>query len=291
MRYYLTAVLVLSIAISYLVPKSLAQGQDDMKGQITISGAWALYPLAVRWAEEFQKVYPNIKIDISAGGAGKGITDALSGAVDLGMVSREINPLEIKQGIWTVSVAKDAVVATINAQNPEIKDILAHGISQGMLQKIFITGDIKKWGQVAGNNNADAINVYTRSDACGAGQTWAKYLGAKQEDLGGIGVYGDPGVVEAVKNDKFAIGFNNISFAYDVKNRKAVNGLEIVPIDPPMQPRELYFVSKGIPGKKEVRAFLLWIITQGQGFVPEMGFIKISQERINEDQQKVGDEQ
>ena len=46
------------------------------------------------WVEEFQKDYPGIKFDISAGGAGKGMTDALSGAVDIGMVSRAVKEEE-----------------------------------------------------------------------------------------------------------------------------------------------------------------------------------------------------
>jgi len=299
------------------MPKSIAQGQnEELKGRVSISGAWALYPMAVKWAEEFQKINPGIKIDISAGGAGKGITDALSKSVDLGMVSREINPQEIQKGIWVVSVAKDAVVATFNADNPVIKEILAKGITKEMFQKIFISGEIKTWGQVVNSDNKDAINVYTRSDACGAADTWAKYLGKKQEDLTGIGVYGDPGVAEAVKKDKFAIGFNNINFAYDAKVKTPVTGISVVPIDinndrlidksenvyqditamtnaisqgkyPSPPARELYFVSNGVPQRKEVRAFLRWVLTEGQKFVPDTGFIKVPQERINEDLQKL----
>ena len=52
--------------------------------------------MAVRWAEEFRKIYPDVRIDLSAGGAGKGITDALNNMVDIGMVSREIYNEEIK---------------------------------------------------------------------------------------------------------------------------------------------------------------------------------------------------
>jgi len=281
MRYYLSIVLAISIGIYYLMPKSFAQDQNvDLKGHITISGAWALYPMAVKWAEEFKKIYPNVKIDISAGGAGKGITDALSRSVDLGMVSRDINLVEIQKGIWTVSVAKNAVVATVNADNPVIKDILAKGITKEKLQKIFISGDVKTWGQVVNSDNKNAINVYTRSDACGAAETWAKYLGVKQEDLVGIGVYGDPGVAEAVKKDKFAVGYNNSNFVGA--------GIMVVPIYPALPARELYLVSYGVPQGKEVRTFLRWVLTDGQKFVPEAGFINVSPKRISEDLQKMG---
>ena len=65
------------------------------------------------------------------------------------------------------------------------------------------------------------IHVYTRSDACGGGEMWAKFFGKKQEDLLGSGVFGDPGLAQAVKKDPLGIGFNNIGYVYDSNNQKA----------------------------------------------------------------------
>ena len=96
---------------------------STLEGTITVSGAWALYPLMVRWGEEFHQLNPAVNIDISAGGAGKGMADALAGAVDIGMVSREIYLEEVNQGAFWISVTKDAVFATINIQNPVWKDL------------------------------------------------------------------------------------------------------------------------------------------------------------------------
>ncbi|MBC8449642.1 MAG: phosphate ABC transporter substrate-binding protein, partial [Chloroflexi bacterium] len=60
--------------------------EGELSGTITVSGAWALYPMMVRWGEEFHTLHPYVQFDISAGGAGKGMADALAGAVDIGMV-------------------------------------------------------------------------------------------------------------------------------------------------------------------------------------------------------------
>src|SRR3984885_7007883 len=97
---------------------------DDLKGTINISGAFALYPITVKWAQEFKKIHPNVVFNISAGGAGKGITDALSGLVDIGLASRDIAPEEIKKGAYTVYVTKDAVVPTYNTGNPNAAALL-----------------------------------------------------------------------------------------------------------------------------------------------------------------------
>jgi len=92
----LLAVCAIFLQYDVYVPKSaLAQSASQkisVEGTIRVSGAWALYPMMVKWAEEFKKIHPQVRIDVSAGGAGKGITDALTGLVDIGMVSRELRP-------------------------------------------------------------------------------------------------------------------------------------------------------------------------------------------------------
>ena len=110
-----------------------------MKGTVRVSGAWALYPMMVRWAEEFNKTYPQIRIDVSAGGAGKGAADALAGMTDIGMVSRDVKPEEIRQGGFYVAVVKDAVFPTINAENPAAKrDMGKTGIKKNAFIDLWI---------------------------------------------------------------------------------------------------------------------------------------------------------
>src|SRR5689334_5857995 len=114
---------VLSLLLSACAPTSSAPvpseaaGTDALSGTITVSGAFALYPLMTVWGEEFQKVHPNVQFDISGGGAGKGMTDTLSGAVDIGMVSRKVKPEEESQGAYTIPVVKDAVFGVVSANN------------------------------------------------------------------------------------------------------------------------------------------------------------------------------
>jgi len=124
------------------------QSGTEVEGVITISGAWALYPMVVRWAEEFQKVHPRVRFDISAGGAGKGMVDALGGMVDIGMVSREIYPGEVEKGAFSVSVTKDAVVPTVNENNPVLGELLLRGMKRQTFTDVWITGKITYWKDV-----------------------------------------------------------------------------------------------------------------------------------------------
>jgi phosphate transport system substrate-binding protein len=276
-------------------------------GTLSVSGAFALYPITVRWAEGFTKMHPKVRIDISAGGAGKGMTDVLTGMVDLAMFSREITDVEIRKGAFEIAVAKDAVLPTTSANNPYLPILKEQGLSRDAFKQLFIDGNIKYWGELLGTKGLEKINVYTRSDACGAAEVWANYMGGNQESLKGLGVFGDPGIADAVRVDKYGVGYNNLIFAYDINSGKLYDGLDIIPIDlngngiiepeedfygsmqevmeaisngtfpaPPARP--LYFISKGKPTNPVVVAFLKYILTQGQGIVHEAGYVNLPKE-------------
>jgi len=300
---------------SFVKPRHSKPPVDDLEGTISISGAFALYPITVKWADEFKKLHPKVVFNISAGGAGKGITDALSGLVDIGLASRDIDPAEVKKGAYTIYVTKDAVVPTFNTSNPDAAELLAKGVKKDQFLNIFVTGNIKNWKQLAGKVSVP-IHVYTRSDAAGAGETWAKYFGKKQEDLLGVGVYGDPGLAQAVKKDPTAIGYNNIAYLYDLKTRKQVAGVHALPIDvngngkidadenfyntvdeltaaiaegkyPSPPARNLGFLFKGKPKKKELVEFVKYVLTTGQKYIDENGYIALSKAKIQEELKKV----
>src|SRR6187402_2535775 len=107
MKTHKKIVLTLAVLILTNITSNKISAQD-LSGNISISGAFALYPITVKWAEEFKKAHPKVKIDIQAGGAGKGITDVLSKVTDIGLVSRDLNAAEYKKGAFAVAVTKDA---------------------------------------------------------------------------------------------------------------------------------------------------------------------------------------
>ncbi len=308
-RRWVAATFVLVLLLPACASKPTGQANDPYSGTVTISGAFALYPMMQRWAEEFHTLHPAVEFDISAGGAGKGMTDALSGAVDIGMISRDITPEEEAKGAYGIAVTKDAVFPTVNSENPVLQELFAQGITQDTFVGIFITGQITTWGQVVGKPEiTDEIHVYTRSDSCGAAEIWAKYLdNNKQENLLGIGVTGDPGVVGAVAKDPLGIGFNNLNYAFDISTGKPVNGIAVPPIDingngkadadeilrtnteavaaissgkyPSPPARLLYLATNGKPTGL-TQAFIQWILEGGQAYVGESGYIQLTPDQL-----------
>jgi len=271
----------------------------------------------VQWTDEYSKLHPNIKFEVSAGGAGKGMTDALNQLVDLGMVSRQIYPEEVQKGAFWVAVATDAVVVTVNADNPVLNELTDQGFTAEKLVTIYVQGNFTTWGDVVGRPEVtDPINVYTRSDACGAAATFAEYMGYAQEDLLGVGVYGDPGLAEAVRGDPFAIGYNNVNYAYDMNTGLPLEGIAVVPLDvdgdgsisqsenyysdresiidaiaegryPSPPSRELNLVTKD-EFKGATLEFIRWVMADGQEMATEAGFVPLSPERRQQEISKLG---
>jgi phosphate transport system substrate-binding protein len=324
----LSVFLILAVALSACgssapeaaaVPASDAAqspAEEQLSGVISVSGAFALYPMMTLWADEFSKLHPDVEFDVQGGGAGKGMTDTIAGAVDIGMISRSIKDEETAQGIFWVSVTKDAVFPIVSSENPVAAQLLEKGITQEIFNKIYITEEIKTWGEVVGDPAiTDEIHVFTRSDSSGAAEQWAKFAGGKaQEDLKGIGVNGEPSILDTVIKDPLAIGYGNLNSIFDLSNGNIVPGVIIPPIDVdnngkadaveifkvkedafgavangtyPSPPSR--FENLATLGKPEglSLAFIKWILTDGQQYLESAGFVPLTPEQQAESLDKL----
>lgn len=291
------------------------RSREDLTGQVSVSGAFALYPLALEWENEFERLHPGVRVDVSAGGAGKGMTDILNGMTDFAMLSRELHEEEIQRGALAFTVGRDAVIPVINAHNPFLEALQRRGITAEDARRIWVTREITTWGQLLGTADRTPIRVYTRSDACGAAQTFAAWFDARQDELSGTAVFGDPGIATAVRDDRFGIGFNNLAYAYDPETGLPQSGLTAFPIDqdddgsiredediyatkerlvkaieagdfPSPPARNLYLVAKGTPSDAAA-AFLRYIIKDGQRLNAPNGYVRISESAVHEAQRQL----
>lgn len=287
------------------------EGYDEVHGytgNISISGAFALYPIVVLWSEDFKKIHPNVRFNISAGGAGKGISDVLSNMVDIGLVSRDLHPQELQRGAFPIHVAKDAVVGTINRNHPNFDILRTRGLTQKELVGIFVEGRYRLWSDIDPQLVRQPIEVYVRSDAAGAAETWAKFLGERQEGLKGVGIFGDPGLAQAVKEKPLAIGFNNINYVFDLKTKRTTDRIAVLPIDvnnngqvdseedfydnldslvsavatdryPSPPARDLTFILRSDKQTKLLQAFVRFVLDkEQQGYLLENGYVPLNEE-------------
>ncbi len=277
----------------------------NLKGNISISGAYALYPLVQKWVDDFMKIYPEVKIEVTKTGTGQGITDLLDKKIQLAMISRPLSNEEQTFGIWVVPVAKDGVAPIINQRNPYLNRIIGHGINPEKLIKLFTGDNPMTWGDLLDTTIKEKVLVYTRADESGAADVFANFLWKERADLKGIKVTGDEEMIKSIQENPMAFGYCNFSYAFDPLTGDRKKDVQVVPIDldfdrkidkkeipftninkahrgiwlgyyPKNLCRELTFGSLGKPTDPVILEFLRYTLARGQTDVASSGFCELN---------------
>jgi len=280
-------------------------GSYNLTGNIRISGAFALTPLARSLADGYSKMNPGVAFEIEATGTGAGLDATSDGAIHIAMVSRSLTDEERAEGYYSVPVAKDAVVLIANRDNPYLGKLLESGLDPKTLATLFTGEKDMTWGELVMTTSSEKVNLFTRGDESGAADLWAGFLFKTRADLKGSPVTGDAAMIEMVQKDKFALGYCNLTYAYNNVTRERVAGIQVIPIDldydrkisstdqpyetidkihraiylglyPHELCRKLCFVTRGKTEDKLVLDFLRWSLTGGQQFVSPTGYCEFN---------------
>ena len=208
-----------------------------------LSGAGATFPapLYQRWAVEYNKQVPAIKVNYQSVGSGAGVKNFLQGVVDFGASDAAMTDEEMAKsprGAVLVPATAGSVVMAYNLEGvPALK------LTREALAGIFL-GKITRWNDpaiVAANPDlplpARPINVAYRSDGSGTTFVFTQHLAAISpefdEQVGfdksvtfpvGVGGKGNEGVTALIKQTPGTIGY--IEFGYAEQNKLAVASLQ-----------------------------------------------------------------
>jgi phosphate transport system substrate-binding protein len=227
-------ILPLSVLISGVVCPIQAQ-------QLSGAGATFPAPLYQRWAVEYNKQVPSIKVNYQSVGSGAGVKNFLQGVVDFGASDAAMTDEELAKsprGAVLVPATAGSVVLAYNLEN-----VAGLKLTRAALAGIFL-GTITKWNDpaiVAANPDVPlpdrAINVAYRSDGSGTTFVFTQHLAAISpefdEEVGfdksvtfpvGVGGKGNEGVTALIKQTPGTIGY--VEFGYAEQNKLPVASLE-----------------------------------------------------------------
>lgn len=197
---------------------------SGVSGNLSSVGSDSLNNLMTLWAEKFNKMYPNVKIQIEGKGSSTAPPALISATAQLGPMSRpmkgsEIDEFEKKFGYkpTEVRVAVDALAVFVNKDNPIA--CLTMPQVDGIFSKSRRTGfkeNVKTWGQLGltGDWAARPISLFGRNSASGT-YGFFKEVTLKNGDYKDE-VKEQPGsasVVQGVTVDRYAIGYSGIGYA------------------------------------------------------------------------------
>ena len=204
-----------------LVPYKATSG---VSGNVSSVGSDTLNNLMTLWAEQFNKFYPNAKIQIEGKGSSTAPPALISGTAQLGPMSREMKGTEVDQfekkygyKPTALRTSVDALAFFVNKDNP-IKCLSLPQVD-AVFSKSRRAGhkeDIKTWGQLGltGEWASRPISLYGRNSASGT-------YGFFKEHVLKNGDYKDavkeqPGsaaVVQGLTVDRYAAGYSGIGYA------------------------------------------------------------------------------
>jgi phosphate transport system substrate-binding protein len=264
-------------------------GTDTAKTVISNSGSDTMVNLAQSWAEEYEKVAPDVSVEVGGGGSGVGIRDLMQGIVDIANASRKMKDAEKEQAQkntgkdpveWIVGF--DAMAIYVHKDNP------VEELSIEQLAAIYgEDGNVDKWSQLGIKiDGQDEIVRVSRQNSSGTYFFFREeVLNKKDFKLGSTDMSGSKDVVELVARTPGAIGYSGMGYKTDdvkfVKIKKTADGqaymptLENVVAEKYSLARPLHMYTLGQP-IDHVKAYMEWIFSpDGQEIVKATGYVPV----------------
>jgi phosphate transport system substrate-binding protein len=195
---------------------------SGVSGNLSSVGSDTLNNVMTLWAESFRKVYPNVRIQVEGKGSATAPPALTEGTAQLGPMSRPMKEEEEeafakKYGHrpTQISVALDCLAVYVHRDNP-IKGLTFTQLD-GILSRTRKRegADITTWGQLGltGDWESLPIGLYGRNSASGTYAYFKEHVLLKGDYKDTVKEQpGSAAVVNAVGNDRGAIGYSGIGY-------------------------------------------------------------------------------
>ena len=250
--------------------------------KITVKGSDTLVILSQRWAEVYMQKNPTASIQVTGGGSGVGIAALINGSTDIANASRPMKASEIdklKQRYNTLGVeipcAKDGITVYLNKANT-VSELTVKQIG------LIFAGKITNWKEVGGPDAS--IKLYGRESSSGTFGFFKDNVVKTDYAPSCQTLPGTAAIVNAVKKDKYAVGYGGAAYAEGVKDCKVKKDDKSPAYAPTAETiknktypisRYLYMYLKSRP-TGAMKAYIDWILSpEGQKLVVETGYFPV----------------
>ncbi len=265
----------------------------DLSGTIEIDGSSTVFPISEAVAEEFNKVHPNVRVNVGVSGTGGGFKRFTVGETDISDASRGIKDSEkeaaASNGVeyYELRVGTDGLSVMVSTQN-DFLDCL----TVGELKMIWDTGsEVNNWNQVRSGFPDRPLRLYGPDTDSGTFDFFTEEInGEAQVSRADYTASADDNVlVQGMSGDRNALGY--FGYAYYAEN---ADKLKLVAVDngdgcvtptpdtilsgeykPLTRPLFIY-VNKESLERPEVKAFVEFYMEQGEELTREVGYVPVS---------------
>ena len=270
-----------------------AQAPASLSGTVEIDGSSTVFPISEAVAEEFNKISPNVRVNVGVSGTGGGFKRFTAGETDISNASRGIKDSEhdaaVANGVeyYELRVGTDGLSVMVSTQN-DFVDCL----TVGELKSIWDTGStVNNWNQVRSGFPDRPLRLYGPDTDSGTFDFFTEEInGEAQVSRADYTASADDNVlVQGIGGDRNALGY--FGYAYYAEN---TDKLKLVAVDngdgcvtptpdtilsgeykPLTRPLFIY-VNKESLERREVRTFVEFYMEHGEELTREVGYVPVS---------------
>jgi phosphate transport system substrate-binding protein len=270
-------------------------GSSGGKTTLQVQGSDTMVNLAQAWAEAYQKVNPNVSIEVGGGGSGVGIAALINGTIEIATSSRDMKKEERAKAkdhsgkdAKEFTVGYDCLAIYVHKDNP-LKEI-----SIEQLAAIYAEGgNVAKWNDLSANvpgcASGEIIRV-SRQSSSGTYEFFREHvLNKKDFKLGSRDMNGSKEVVDLVMHTPCAIGYSGMGYATPEVKKLNVSAKAGAPSYPPTVEtaqnktypisRPLFLYTLGEP-QGAAKDFIQWAMSDaGQKIVQETGYVPVPKQQ------------
>ncbi len=208
---------------------------EGLRGTLNAAGSDTMLELQTLMAEEFRKIYPQVKVQVEGKGSSTAPPALIEGTVQLGDMSRkmknkELDAFEEAFGYEPTrfDVALDTLAVFVNKDNP-IGSLTIQQVDAifSKTRRCGVAADVGTWGQLGlGGRYATApISLYGRNAASGTYGYFKQHALCKGDYKDSVKEQpGSASVVQGIEKDAYGIGYSGIGYA--------TSGVRAVPLSP-----------------------------------------------------------
>ena len=270
-----------------------ALAPTSLSGTVEIDGSSTVFPISEAVAEEFNKVHPNVRVNVGVSGTGGGFKRFTVGETDISDASRGIKDSEkeaaASNGVeyYELRVGTDGLSVMVSTQN-DFLDCL----TVGELKMIWDTGStVNNWNQVRSSFPDRPLRLYGPDTDSGTFDFFTEEInGEAQVSRSDYTASADDNVlVQGIGGDRNALGY--FGYAYYAEN---ADKLKLVAVDngdgcvtptpdtilsgdykPLTRPLFIYVNKKSLE-RPEVKTFVEFYMEHGEELTLEVGYVPVS---------------
>jgi len=281
------------------VEKVITPTAGPVEGTILVDGSSTVAPITQAVAEEFQALYPEVRVPVGISGTGGGFKKFCNGETDISDASRPIKPSEVelcqKNGIEYIElpVAFDGLAVMVNPSNN-----FAACLTVEELKKIWqpeAEGVITNWSQVREGFPNQPLTLYGAGTDSGTYDYFTAAIVGKEGSSRGdfLPSEDDNVLVQGIAGDPNALGFFGLAYFEENQDKLKLvaidngNGNCVLPdlttvsqgtYQPLSRPLFIYVNRARVDQKDEISLFIDFYLKNAGQLSREVGYIPLTDE-------------